>query len=181
MKKIVFACLTILGLVAVPAIAHADDSPASPDVVKPSERRTGRGVGFGMDNGMFGRAFEQGVRVRLPILDFMAVNLRGISTLAALENKTRWELGGRVEVIGHTPVYLNLVRLYGGGGPEIAMHTLGPGEKKARFGGGGHFGFEFFLKPTMSFFTEIGGHAGNDQTGGGTVLAGMMFYPFTGP
>jgi hypothetical protein len=111
----------------------------------------------------------------------MDVNLRGISTFGAMEGDTRWELGGRLEIVGHTPVFLDLVRLYGGGGPEIAARASGPGEKKAAWGGGGHFGFEFFLKPQMSFFTEIGGHAGNELTGGGTALAGMMFYPFTGP
>lgn len=162
----------------VEAPARAQDKA---DVVRPSEQRTGRGVGFGMDNGLFGRAFEQGARVHFPVLSFMDVNLRGISTLAPTEGDTRWELGGRLELVGHTPVFLNLVRLYGGGGPEIAAHASGPGEKKAAWGGGGHFGFEFFLRPQMSFFTEIGGHAGNELTGGGTALAGMMFYPFTGP
>jgi hypothetical protein len=37
------------------------------------------------------------------------------------------------------------------------------------------------LRPTLSFFAEIGGHAGDDLTGGGTVVAGMAFYPFVSP
>jgi hypothetical protein len=153
-----------------------------PDVAKPKPTPTGRGVGFGLDNGLFGRAYAQGLRVRFPLGDQFAFNLRGISTFGMAEDEARWELGGRAEFIGHTPVYYNLVRLYGGGGPEIATRVAGPGPRdKTRFGGGGHFGFEFFLTPGMSFFAEIGGHAGDGLTGGGTVLGGMMFYPFTAP
>ena len=189
--------LTFSLATAAPTFAYADtDTPApapapapaavavaaeAPAVVAPSTQTTGRGVGFGFENGLFGRAFEQGVRIRFPIARYFAFNLRGISTLGATEPDPRWELGGRVELIGHSPIFLNLVRLYGGGGPEIAARVSGPGEKEAALGGGGHFGFEFFLNPHMSFFTEIGGHAGNEVTAGGTVLAGMMLYPFTGP
>jgi hypothetical protein len=153
-----------------------------PDMTKPPPTTPGRGVGFGLDNGLFGRAYAQGLRVRFPLGEHFAFNVRGISTFGQVEDEGRWELGGRAEFIGHTPVYYNLVRLYGGGGPEVARRVAGPGpSNKTRFGGGGHFGFEFFLKPGMSFFAEIGGHSGDGLTGGGTVLGGMMFYPFTGP
>jgi hypothetical protein len=179
-----------LSFLLVPALCHADETKEAkevkeeakePDVVKPSSSPAGRGVAFGFDNGLFGRAFEQSARIRLPIAEYFAVNLRGISTFGPMADDTRWELGGRVELVGHTPVYLNLVRLYGGGGPEVAARATGPGDKKTAFGGGGHFGFEFFLKPSMSFYAEIGGHGGNELTAGGTAVAGMMFYPFTGP
>ena len=176
--------LTALGfaLLFVPSVARADE-PATkePDVVRPSSTPAGRGVAFGFDNGLFGRAFEQSARIRLPLADFFSVDLRGISTFGPMANDTRWELGGRLELVGRTPVYLNLVRLYGGGGPEVAARASGPGDKKTSFGAGGHFGFEFFLNPNMSFYTEIGGHSGNELTAGGTAVAGMMFYPFTGP
>lgn len=175
----------------IPSAALADEAPAasagstaspeSSEIARPSTTPAGRGVGLGSDQGLFGRAYAQGVRFRIPVFEHFAFNLRGISTFGHVGSDVRWELGGRAEIIGHTPVYLNLVRLYGGGGPEVAARVSGPGPRSARFGGGGHFGFEFFLSPAVSFFLEVGGHGGDELTAGGTALAGVMLYPFTGP
>jgi hypothetical protein len=168
----------VLGLAGSASAQEPEDA----DVAKPKATPAGRGVGFGLDNGLFGRAYAQGLRVRFPLGDHFALNLRGISTFGPGGEQDRWEVGGRPELIGHTPVYYNLVRIYGGGGPEVATRIAGQGPPdKTRFGVGGHFGFEFFLKPGMSFFAEIGGHSGDELTVGGTVVAGMMFYPFTAP
>jgi hypothetical protein len=133
-----------------------------------------------MDNGLLGRAYGQGLRVRLPLGEHFAVSLRGLSAMGERAGDFTWYAGGRGEIIGHTPVYLNLVRLYGGGGPEVVTRLQGSTGDKTIVGLGGQFGFEFFLSPGFSFFAEIGGRAGDDLHGGGTVLAGMMLYPFSG-
>ena len=163
--------------------AHADEAraPASPDAARAEDRGTGRGVSLGFDNGLFGRAYEQGVRLRVPILEHFDLALRGVSAFGDREGELGWYAGGRAEIIGHSPVYLNLVRVYGGGGPEVTTRLQGSGGDKTLIGGGGEFGFEFFVSPRISFFAEIGGRAGDDLTGGGTAIAGMMLYPFAGP
>lgn len=51
------------------------------------------------------------------------------------------------------------IRLYGGGGP-IFVFPASADEKKVLFGGGGFFGFEFYVasEPTgFSYFIELGG------------------------
>lgn len=178
-SRFVLACAAIL---FAPAVAHADEpaQPEAPTAPRPSESRTGRGVAFGVENGLFGRAFEQGLKLRIPVLEHWDVGLRGISTFGEQAGDTTWYVGGRLDIVGHSPTYLNLVRLYGGGGPEVFAKANGVGDKLL-VGGGGHFGFEFFLNPKMSFYAEIGGHGGNELTAGGTAIAGMMLYPFSGP
>jgi hypothetical protein len=158
-------------------LALADE----PDVPRPAAERTGRGPAIGLDNGIMGRAYEQGLRVRIPIFQHFAIGLRGLSTFGERAGDIAWYVGGRAEIVGHSPVYLDHVRLYGGGGPEVITRVQGSGGDKTSVGGGGQFGFEFFFGPSLSFFAEIGGHSGDDLTAGGTALAGLMLYPFTGP
>jgi hypothetical protein len=166
---------------AAPLSASADEPAPAEAVVQPSDKRTGRSVGFGVENGLSGRAFEQGVKLRIPILEHFGVQLRGVSAFGDAGGDTAYYLGGRIDLVGQTPVYLNLVRLYGGGGPEVLTRVAGPGGDKTLIGGGGQFGFEFFVSPKMAFYVEIGGHSGNELTGGGTAIAGMTLYPFSGP
>jgi hypothetical protein len=87
--------------------------------------------------------------------------------------------GGRLEIYGQSKVYLNLFRLYGGGGVQrFADADRSPNHG---WGGGGQFGFEFFLWRAGSFFIEIGGHSGvaRQQDSHALVLAGMNLYPFS--
>ena len=51
------------------------------------------------------------------------------------------------------------IRLYGGGG-ALFLFPMKEGEPKAKYGGHGFFGFEYFMDETpvgLSLFTEIGG------------------------
>jgi hypothetical protein len=169
------------------ASAHAQEPPRAESasaeeraVVRPSPRPTGEGFGLGLDQGLFGSAFAQGLGVRIPILAPYAIAVRGMSAFGDRAGQTEWDAGGRLEFIGHSPVFLNLVRLYGGGGPEVLTRVTGGTGDKTVIGGGGQVGAEFFLGPAMSFFLEVGGHAGNALYGGATALGGIMFYPFTG-
>jgi hypothetical protein len=77
-------------------------------------------------------------------------------------------------------VFLNLLRLYGGGGVQVFAPVTGTNSSKASVGGGGAFGFEFFLNDRLSWILEVGGSSGaaGSNSSGATVTAGLQFYPF---
>lgn len=146
----------------------------------PWNGRTGHGFSFGIDEGGWSGNFLTGVRVKVPLLgDHLGLVLRPnfVSSNTGPNN-----VGGRIDIIGQSDVYLNLIRLYGGGGVELYA-LVGGGSKvhSVSVSGGGQFGFEFFLSRYSSFYIEIGGHGAVDATlpGGLTVVTGMNFYPWT--
>jgi hypothetical protein len=90
-------------------------------------------------------------------------------------------LGGRFDLVGRSPVFLNLVRLYGGGGLDVFAAVASGANHAVETSGGAQFGFEFFLQRRMSFFLEVGYHSSlqNGPPGGETVVAGLNLYPFS--
>lgn len=164
---------------------------------------TGRGVGIGFEEGAWAGVWGNGLRVFVPFFEQIGgryagsfgMNLRGLvffgssvdcsssapRSPATCSNASNDHYGGRFELVGRSPVFLNLVRLYGGGGVELfsAFGSLA-GDRSVQVGGGGQFGFEFFLNRRFSFYLEVGGHSGvgNTLPGGETVIAGMNVYPF---
>jgi hypothetical protein len=173
---------------------------------------TGRGVSFGIEEGGWSGIFGPGLRVHVPFFSSIGgsrgnggsfgATLRGVFLSGANASPTAVpaeHAGGRLELIGRSPVFLNLVRLYGGGGvdllagigssegfdTQIRTSFAGPplpvASHKAIFSGGGEFGFEFFLQRSFSFFLEVGGWGGVDNglPAGETVVAGMNVYPFS--
>jgi hypothetical protein len=170
---------TALADESAPLAVEGSPMRETPDRAPTAPSAAGRGFAFGLDNGLFGSAYEQGFRLRVPVLEHFAIGLRGISAIGDRAGEGTWSVGGRAEIIGHSPVYMNLVRVYGGGGPEVMTRLEGIGGDKTAIGGGGQFGFEFFMNPKFSFFAEIGGHSGDATNGGGTALAGLMLYPFS--
>src|SRR5688572_6813525 len=80
--------------------------------------RNWRGLGIGYDNGLWGSAFAQGVRVDVPfgpkLGQFFGARLRGIVAHGAAEAAPAG-LGG-VELFGRGPVLAGVARVYGGGG-----------------------------------------------------------------
>lgn len=144
----------------------------------PSTAPTGRGLSIGFDNGLFGDGFGQGLRLRIPFGRNWGLAVRALSVMDDQgPDQFQWALGGRLEIVGQSPVYLNLVRLYGGGGPQVIRGMRGEGRGTTSLGGGGQFGFEFFQSPRFSLFFEVGGQGGNNRFSGATVLAGLNFYP----
>jgi hypothetical protein len=137
-------------------------------------------VSFAYENGLWGSAFEQGVRVKVPVHTNFGLVARPIFLHQMGGDSYRGDVGGRVELHGSSPVFLNLVRIYGGGGPQVFMAASGLPNARPTFGGGGHFGFEFFYTPRASFFIEIGGTSGaqGSRGAGGTAIAGVSVYPF---
>jgi len=166
--------------------------PAVPSVQLsvPWSGPTGQGVSFGFEEGGWSGVWGTGLRVHIPFVSTglgggFGATLRGLvlsgpnpSSAAAPQE----HFGGRFELVGKSPVFLNLVRLYGGGGVEV-FSAFGSSlvNREVQVSGGGQFGFEFFLHRKFSFYLEVGGHGGVDGglPGGETVVAGMNLYPFS--
>jgi hypothetical protein len=177
---------------ATPPGATAEDPPVPPSVPTaqkpmvflPWDRPTGQGVAFGMEEGSWGSGFggsrwEQGVRFRMPLGEHFGVHLRGIYLAAGTNDEFQADAGGRLDLVGGSVVFMNLMRFYGGGGLQVFYPVAGSNrEKKAHFGGGGQFGFEFFSSPYFSFFLEVGGQGG-EPAAGATILAGLNLFPWT--
>ncbi len=157
---------------------------------------TGKGVAFGLEEGGWSGAFGSGLRVHIPFVNFFGATVRGMfltspsttnisspnsTTAPTLTTVLNDHAGGRIDLIGRSPVFLNLVRIYGGGGVEVFCAVGSGVNHQAVVSGGGQFGFEFFLQRRFSFYLEVGGHGGVDSglPGGETVVAGMNLYPFS--
>lgn len=155
----------------------------SSDLLAPLNWReqSGQGVSFAYESGLWGSRWEQGLRFGVPFGRHFAVNLRALYTSdTSIEDDVPYtaDLGGRLDFIGRSQPFLNLVRLYGGGGMQVFEPVFATEGRSTQIGGGGHFGFEFFCTPHYSFFLEVGGQGGKPSAGA-TVLAGMAFYPWT--
>jgi hypothetical protein len=184
----------LLAAVAAPSGARAsEEAPEVPEARTssavdltmlrvPWTERSGRGVAFAYDAGMWGQDWMQGLRIKIPLGEHVYVNARGIVlfTPSGSPWPDRVDLGGRLELGGATPVFLNLVRLYGGGGVSAFAPVSGvSGDKPVSIGGGGYFGFEFFVFHRMSWILEVGGNGGVGGSGSGaTITAGLQIYPF---
>jgi hypothetical protein len=183
---------------ASPALVESSVSTEVYQVTVPWHGPTGGGVGIGFEEGAWAGVWGNGLRVFVPFYEqiggrnagSIGMDLRGLVFFGSgvvcmgptpCLNGSRDRYGGRFDLIGRSPVFLNLVRLYGGGGVEV-FSAFGStvSDHTAYVGGGGHFGFEFFLSRRFSFYLEVGGHSGanNSLPGGETVIAGMNVYPF---
>jgi hypothetical protein len=168
------ASVMILALTLAAGPAAAEDSLPT-GIAVPWLAPTGQGVGIGYEFGQWGQGFAQGLRLKVPLRGGWGTTLRGIMAIA--DDPARWSAGGRLELYGQSPVLLNLVRIYGGGGPQIFHQVKGDHQGETRFGGGGQFGFEFFMSPRVGFFLEVGGNGNGHLVGGATVMTGITIYP----
>jgi len=171
----VFAAL-LLFLPTAPA------QEATPALQLPWTAPSGQGVALSYETGAFGVDWQQGLKLQIPFGLHFAMNLRPmvLVELHGLEPSNAVAVGGRLELIGRTPVYLNLIRLYGGGGGGPFVNLSGPATNQVTVEGGGQFGFECFLSPHLSFYAEIGANgcsAGAALCSGATVVAGVSAYP----
>jgi hypothetical protein len=142
---------------------------------------SGKGFGLAYDNGSWGNQWMQGLRLKIAFHDHFGANLRGIALFGSAPSfGDRIDLGGRLEFYGCSPVFLNFVRLYGGGGLSVLSPVHGVADAKVAIGGGGYFGFEVFQLPWMSWILEVGGNSGSQDSfgAGATITAGIQFYPF---
>jgi len=184
--------MTIASLLLAPSLTLALAGPGSgPEPVAPvadaaysqAVNRSARGLGFGIDQGIYGGAFGQRLHLDVPfgrrvgqffglrVQGTVAYNVRGAFDPVAM---------GGLELFGRSPVMGGIVRVYGGGGVFVGGR-FAPGVEGRRFGiaGGGHMGIEAFAMPRMSFSVEIGGQAPVHALGldaGASVLGGINFY-----
>jgi hypothetical protein len=182
---------------ATPATAATPATPATgapPPVLGPkfdpiwSDRinRNMRGVGVGFDQGLWGHSMGQTLKFSIPfgkrIGQFFGVKLRGMMVHDVWSGTSDAAFGGGLELFGRSPVYLGLVRLYGGGGVLAGgrpFRAMGDVTKVWKVGGGGHFGVEFVLTPRMTITLEVGAHSGihgRNIDAGPSVMAGTMWW-----
>jgi hypothetical protein len=159
------------------AVALAATPASAQEGAVPWHAPSGAAVSVGYANGLWGTEFAQALDLKLPVHPNFGFVLR---PMALYDMVSREDFGGRVELYGASPVFLNFARIYGGGGAQVFYAVNGVPNPKPAWGGGGHFGFEFFYVPRSSFFIEIGGTSPvqGGVAGGGTAVAGVTFYPF---
>jgi hypothetical protein len=182
------ALSTFAGTAGAQAKVHtslpASETPQSPQLRRALaplswKKAPGRGVGFGFEEGLWGKSWGQGLRVTVPFASNWGVTARGLYLMdMAIEGPFTADAGGRIDFIGRSDVYLNVVRLYGGGGVQVLAPVANTAGREVQVGGGGQFGFEFFCSPHYAFFLEVGGQGGLPAPGA-TVFAGINFYPWT--
>jgi hypothetical protein len=156
--------------------------PAS-DLLAPLSwpEQSGQGVSLAYESGLWGSWWQQGLRVGVPFDRHFAVHLRAVyvsDTSVEEDASCTADVGGRLDFIGRSMPFFNVLRLYGGGGIQVFEPVFATEGRNTQIGGGGHFGFEFFCTPHYSFFLEVGGQGGKPSPGA-TILAGMAFYPWT--
>ena len=150
-------------------------------IALPWKHDSGKSFAIGYANGLWGKFFAQELNTKIPFWqsEYGSVGAR-VRGIAIHSGDQRFDLGGRLELYGASPVLLNFVRLYGGGGYQL-FYPVGsgaPSDKKIDHGLGGYYGFEFFFRDYVSFDIEIGGQ-GSSVASGATIMAGVVFYPFT--
>jgi hypothetical protein len=169
-------------VMSIAGILSAQTAQAQSDEVRavlPWTDETGTGLGLGYSHGSWGNQWAQCVQLKLPITRHWGLVAKGLFMSKYQESDSEVAtFGGRLGFYGQSQVFLNLFRLYGGGGVQFLKEASGGEEHK--WGGGGHFGFEFFMMNWMSFYIEIGGQSGapgviNDSYA--TIMAGVQFYP----
>ena len=148
--------------------------------------RNMRGVGFGFDQGLWGHTMGQTLKLSIPfgkrIGQFGGIRLRGMMAHDVWGQTSDGAYGGGIELFGRTPVFLGLLRVYGGGGVWAGGRPFRPNGDTTRVwavGGGGHFGVEFVLTPRMTITFEVGGQSGIHARridAGPSVMAGFMMW-----
>lgn len=148
--------------------------------------RIWRGVGLGYANGLWGSSFGQSLRVDVPfgrkVGQFAGVRVEGrlIHPPAGTGGFYDPVVHSGLSFWGRGPVWLGLVRVYGGGGAWVGVRPNPVEGEQLGFSGGGYFGVEFLVASRMSFTFEVGGqgpaHRFRQDDAGGSAMAGFMVY-----
>ncbi|MBX3186681.1 MAG: hypothetical protein KF819_06685 [Labilithrix sp.] len=168
-------------LTLTPSAPIAPPAPTGEIARVPWTQVPGRGLAIGYENGLWGNVFMQALRFRIPFSPHWGMMVKGFITHPTdhTGNIHPHYGGGRLDLFGGSPIIAGFARMYGGGGIHVATKVLGHGgDTDVHTGGGGYFGFEFFMMPKLSWIAEIGGGSGVDgSAAGATVVGGMNWYP----
>jgi hypothetical protein len=174
---------------AEPTAVPGDRAPNHDTAASTAPRSVGLGVSFGYEDGIWGGAWLQGLRLKVPMHPRWGMMLRPLTmmqmpmkwTYSEGADAYRTDVGGRVELYAASPVLLNFARVYASGGPQFFYAVAGVGGPKAVFGGGGQVGCEFFVASRAALFAELGATSGA-QGGfgaGGSAMIGLTWYPWS--
>lgn len=172
--------MDIAHLAAVPIDVESSSAPA--------QAPSGRGVGFGLD--FFGASsadtdIELDVSVVIPFSSLFALRMRPTAYYSSNESGG-WAAGGKLEAVFRSPVMLNLVRVYAGGGPAIFYGLSGPSAHEVDgnwfagdIDGNWFVGSEIFVSSKFAVHWELGTSGGALSTGAGPYTdVGLTVYPF---
>jgi hypothetical protein len=120
-----------------------------------------------------------GLQVFVPVSNLFAVVARPM--LAGGASSRDLDLGGRLDVQVHSPVYANLVRVYLGVGPQGFYELRGEQAHSRDFSGGWDVGAEVFLNQHFAVHWEMGTSGGDVTSGAGPAFTvGFRAYPGSG-
>ena len=165
-------CL-VVALLGISSVAAAD-----PDVSPPWREASGTGVALGVENGIWGRNYVTGLRARIPVDAHWAIVVGPLAVHGIGSDPYRLDALGRLDVVGGSLPYFNILRVYGGGGLRVGTQVTGTPTRKVVVGVGGQVGVEVFFGPGVSAYLEVGGTGDNNGgfTAGGTVIGGIHTY-----
>lgn len=137
-----------------------------------------RGAGFGIDMNSLANDVSAGLQLFVPASRSFAVVARPMLTGGASSRDL--DLGGRVELQLHSPIYDNRVRVYLGVGPQGFYELRGEAAHSRDFSGGWDAGAEVFVSPRFGVHWEMGTSGGSVTSGAGPAFSvGFRAYPWT--
>ncbi len=158
------AALLSTALIGTAPVLRAQSTAADPAAPSSSAFRGGAAVGIDMNS--MAAELAPGLTLLIPVSRLVAINARPM----ALGTSGNLDVGGRLEVQLRSPLYLRVLRVYFGTGPQGFTEVRGGELHQKDFSGGWDVGTEIFLSPRFAVHWEMG-------TSGGGVLgaAGPAF------
>jgi len=151
------------------------------------ENRSAR-ASFGFSLQDWNQDFGMGISITSPWFLYQKASIK-LSGNVLFKEDNQWEpyYAVRLGCIGGSFMESADIRLYGEGGVLFLFPTQTFDSSSFRFGGYGHFGFEFFLstkKWASSYFIELGSNGinattntGNSYVNGFSAACGFRIYP----
>ncbi len=176
---------------AAPSLLAANGRRVSlAEIQLPWNEPAGRGPSIGYNFGLWGGENGLAVHLRFPLGlthpgHHWGLDVRGIlltenyHDFALNKIESRRSYGLRVGLFGQSEVFLNLFRVFGGGGAIYVEHGKGP--SAPNWVGTGGFGIEFFIWRAVSYYMQIEGRSRilAQEDNFITFVAGVQLYPFS--
>lgn len=128
----------------------------------------GQGAGVGLEMNSLANDVSAGITLFVPVSRVVAVGARPIITGG--DGTSTLDVGTRLEVQLRSPMYLNLLRVYVGVGPQGFYEIHGPERHHTDFSGGWDIGTEVFVGRNLGLHWEMGTSGGSVSGGAGPVF-----------